>query len=32
MSPILSLSELRTQFSTERGQVKAVDDVSLDVQ
>ena len=31
MSPILSLSELRTQFSTERGQVKAVDDVSLDV-
>lgn len=31
MSPVLSLSELRTQFSTERGQVKAVDGVSLDI-
>ena len=31
MPPLLSLSDLRTQFSTERGQVKAVDGVDLEI-
>ncbi|SFG61189.1 peptide/nickel transport system ATP-binding protein [Halopelagius inordinatus] len=31
MSPLLSVSDLRTQFSTDRGQVKAVDGVDLEV-
>ncbi len=31
MPPLLSLSDLRTQFSTERGQVKAVDGIDLEI-
>lgn len=31
MPPLLSLSDLRTQFSTKRGQVKAVDGVDLEI-
>ena len=31
MPPLLSLSDLHTQFSTERGQVKAVDGVDLEI-
>ncbi|WP_082230118.1 ABC transporter ATP-binding protein [Halorubrum lipolyticum] len=31
MPPLLSLSNLRTQFSTERGQVKAVDGIDLEI-
>ncbi|WP_424014117.1 dipeptide ABC transporter ATP-binding protein [Halorubrum xinjiangense] len=31
MPPLLSLSDLHTQFSTERGQVKAVDGIDLEV-
>ncbi|PAU85373.1 peptide ABC transporter ATP-binding protein [Halorubrum salipaludis] len=31
MPPLLSLSDLHTQFSTERGQVKAVDGIDLEI-
>ena len=31
MSPLLSISDLRTQFATDRGQVKAVDGMDLDI-
>lgn len=31
MPPLLSLSDVRTQFSTERGQVKAVDGIDLEI-
>jgi len=31
MPPLLSISELRTQFATDRGRVKAVDGVDLTV-
>jgi peptide/nickel transport system ATP-binding protein len=31
MPPLLSLSDLRTQFATDRGRVKAVDGIDLDI-